>query len=223
MILSSLTTEALCNFKSNIVLNAGNKFIDLEHMEVLKQEFFKDKDVGIEYREKECLIAIQGPNSAKLLQPYLSEDLNKLQFKDFCMMKVKPLGCDIDIYRTGYTGEDGFEISIHSDHLESFTRMLFEETDLAPAGLGARDLLRLEAGLCLHGHEMNTSISPVESLLQWTIRKENHFCDFYGYEALQEIKLKKTKQKRVGLRLKEGGVPREGCELFDRKLTGNRV
>lgn len=82
-------------------------------------------------------------------------------------------GKEITFYRTGYTGEDGFEISVPNSIVEAFCDKLFEDANLKPAGLGARDCLRLEAGLCLWGHEMTEDISPVESLLQWTIRKEN--------------------------------------------------
>ena len=76
-------------------------------------------------------------------------------------------------YRTGYTGEDGFEVSVPNSIVEQFCEEIFKNQHLKPAGLGARDTLRIEAGLCLHGHEISEDISPVESLLQWTMREQN--------------------------------------------------
>ena len=137
---------ATCGLISNLVLNAGNKFKDLEHMQFIKDKYFKDKDVGIEYNEKDALVAIQGPNAHKILQNYVDVDLSKYGFKSFVNAKINRLNCDAIFYRTGYTGEDGFEVSLPENKTEQFVEMLFSETSIAPAGLGARDVLRLEAG-----------------------------------------------------------------------------
>lgn len=141
--------RVISKLSSNLVLNAGNKFKDLDHMEFIKNNFFKDKDVAIEYNETEDLIAIQGPNAHKILQKYVNVDLSRYGFKSFVKARIERLDCEAVFYRTGYTGEDGFELSIPQNKTEQLADMLFTETDIAPAGLGARDVLRLEAGMLM--------------------------------------------------------------------------
>lgn len=156
MIQFFLITKIISWLISNLVLNAGNKYKDLEHMQFIKDKFFKDKDVGIEYNETEALVAIQGPNAHKILQKYVNDDLNVYEFKSFIKTKIQRLDCSATFYRTGYTGEDGFEVSLPVTKTENFAEMLFDENDIAPAGLGARDVLRLEAGII------------IRSLFTWT-------------------------------------------------------
>lgn len=207
----------------NLVLNAGNKYKDLEHINFLKEEYFKNKEVILDFRQNVSLIALQGPESANVLQKLLKTDLSKIGFMQFFSEKIPGYPKEITFYRSGYTGEDGFEISISDCCVEKFCDELFTNSNVIPAGLGARDTLRLEVGLCLHGHEISDTISPVESLLQWTIRKKNLITDFYGFDKFLEIKGNPKKIKRVGVKLLKGGVLREGCDIFseDLKKIGN--
>lgn len=178
----------MCYLISGIVLNGGNKFKDLQHFEQVKNSSFASSDLKIEYLEQQSLIAVQGPRAAEILQNLFKTDLSKINFMSFFKETVK-LGALVEVtaYRTGYTGEDGFEVSIPSANAVDFAKFLMTQ-GVTPAGLGARDALRLEAGLCLHGHEISEGISPVESLLQWTIRKKHTETPFIGLEALQKIK-----------------------------------
>ncbi|MGZ8200049.1 MAG: glycine cleavage T C-terminal barrel domain-containing protein, partial [Methylosarcina sp.] len=115
--------------------------------------------------------------------------------------------------RSGYTGEDGFEISLENQYAERLARELLDETEVEPIGLGARDTLRLESGLCLYGHELDETITPVEAGLQWLIRKEHR--DFPGADKIHRQLAQGTEQRRVGLSI-EGKIPvREGCRLVD--------
>lgn len=191
----------------------------MDHIRFLKEKFFKSKDVGLDFRENESLIALQGPKAAHILQSLVKQDLNQISFMKF--FKEKVMGQEVIFYRTGYTGEDGFEISVPNQIVEQFCDKLFEDKQLKQAGLGARDTLRLEAGLCLHGHEITKDTSPVESLLQWTIRKQNQLTNFWGQEGYLKAKKSPPNYKRTGVVLKEGGVLRENCELFN--LQGESV
>jgi aminomethyltransferase len=92
---------------------------------------------------------------------------------------------EILVCRCGYTGEDGFEISVKTDQTEKFVDLLLQNPKLKPAGLGARDSLRLEAGLCLHGNDMNDTLSPAACTLMWTVRKQNQNLEFLGQKALE--------------------------------------
>ena len=211
------TMETTCDFKRNMVINGANKFIDLEHFEQVKSELFKNKDVKIEHLTNKSLIAVQGPKSAEILQKLFKQDLSKIGFMGFFHEKAgHGLNCEMTVYRTGYTGEDGFEISMPEENTEDFAKFLANE-QILPAGLGSRDALRLEAGLCLHGHDLSQEISPVEALLQWTIRKKNGITSFIGEEALKTIKANPPKIKRLGIKLLESGVPRENFEVFSKE------
>ena len=102
-------------------------------------------------------------------------DLSKVFFLNMLPIKIKPLDLDVGICRCGYTGEDGFEISADSDKIEKLADLIFKNPLVKPAGLGARDSLRVEAGLCLHGHDMNDKMNPLECNLMWLVRKFSKF------------------------------------------------
>ena len=120
------------------------------------------------------------------------------------------------VSRSGYTGEDGFEISLPADEAEAFARRLLADPEVAPIGLGARDSLRLEAGLCLYGHELDETIDPVEAGLAWSIQKRRRVeGGFPGAARIQAALADGPARKRVGL-LPEGRAPaREGAEIVD--------
>ena len=118
------------------------------------------------------------------------------------------------VSRSGYTGEDGYEISIASAQAESFARILLDQPDVAPIGLGARDSLRLEAGLCLYGHELDETIDPIEAALSWSIQKRRRLeGGFPGAERIQGALAIGPGRRRVGV-MPDGRAPaREGAEI----------
>src|SRR5207253_9355519 len=128
-------------------------------------------------------------------------------------------GVDCFVSRSGYTGEDGFEISVPAAHAEALASALLDHDDVLPIGLGARDSLRLEAGLCLYGHDIDTATTPVEAALSWSIQKSRRnggarAGGFFGAQKILAQLENGAPQKRVGLR-PEGRAPvREGAPLF---------
>lgn len=197
----------------HMVVNAGNKYGDLQHMFKIKQEVFPNDDITIKYLQDRALVALQGPKAHVALQKLIDKDLSKYVFMNHFFAKCVPLDTDLQICRSGYTGEDGFEISIKDNKVEEFCDLLFQNDFVKPAGLGARDTLRLEAGLCLHGNDIDATINPAEAALMWTVRKEPD-QKFIGYEALEQKKKSITK-KRAGFIVQESGVLRQGMEILD--------
>jgi aminomethyltransferase len=154
------------------------------------------------------LIALQGPRALEILQPLTETDLGAIAYYHFAEGTVAGLSCLIS--RTGYTGEDGFELYCASGDVVTLWRALLEAGaphGLIPAGLGARDTLRLEAGYCLYGHELNEQISPLEAGLGWSVKLEKGH-DFIGREALLAQKQQGLPRKLVGIELRDRGVPR---------------
>ena len=118
------------------------------------------------------------------------------------------------VSRSGYTGEDGYEISLPSSQAESFARVLLSQPDVAPIGLGARDSLRLEAGLCLYGHELDETVDPIEAALSWSIQKRRRVeGGFPGAKRIQDALTNGPARQRVGLRPDGRAPAREGAEI----------
>ena len=145
------------------VINASRKEIDFK--------YFKDnisKEIDVELISTRSLIAIQGPKSEKILSSQIGElsSLNYLDVKNFTYN-----GEILWVSRSGYTGQDGFEISIPNSLCEVFCKSILEQKGIEPIGLGARDTLRLECGLCLYGQDLNETITPIEAGLKWAIQK----------------------------------------------------
>lgn len=158
------------------------------------------------------LIAFQGPKAATILQSLTSYDLSKLKFGTSAYVPI--LGSDLHVARSGYTGEDGFEISVPDNTLAlSLANTLLENPLVQPIGLAARDSLRLEAGLCLYGHELSESITPVEAGLSWLVDKSR--SDYNGADKIvAQIKDKSlVKTVRRGITVK-GPAARENMEVF---------
>ena len=159
-----------------MVINAGCKDKDLLHLNKIIDDEFSSKDVQLEYHEEDALIAIQGPKAVLAVEQLTENTFGKLLFMESTRSKITSLGVDALFTRCGYTGEDGFEVSIKADKVVDFCDLLLDveldgEKAVGLAGLGARDSLRLEAGLCLYGNEINEGTSPVDAILQWTISK----------------------------------------------------
>lgn len=146
-----------------MVINAGCKDADLAHM----QAHLSDT-CSVEMLEDRALIALQGPHAEHILAEFCPE-VTSMKFMDVEAGEIRDIDCIIS--RSGYSGEDGFEISIPADRAEFFVRRILDHPDCEPVGLGARDSLRLEAGLCLYGNDIDTSTSPVEAALEWAIQK----------------------------------------------------
>lgn len=168
------------------------------------------------------LIALQGPAAAQVLQQLVEIDLSGIEFMNTRDIEVKGIG-DCQITRCGYTGEDGFEISIVPDQAEKLVETLCKDDRVKPAGLGARDTLRLEAGLCLHGHDITSKTTPVEAALSWTIQKRRRIDgEFPGSKVILNQLKEGSKLKRIGLMAVSGGPPaREGSMVTD--LNGNEL
>ncbi len=153
-----------------------------------------------------ALLALQGPGAAAALAPLVPDlALDSLGFLGIAEAAVA--GAPAIIARSGYTGEDGFEISLPAERAEAVARALLDRPGVAPAGLGARDSLRLEAGLCLHGQDIDETTSPVEAALTWTIGKRRRMAwDFPGAARVREELANGPRRLRVGLR-PEGRQP----------------
>ncbi len=165
-------------------------------------------------RPDRALLALQGPQAAQALER-LSPGISMLTFMK--VVRTAVAGAPAIISRTGYTGEDGFEISIEGADAERVARALLAEPEVLPIGLGARDSLRLEAGLCLYGHDIDETVDPAEADLMWSIGKRRKEAkDFPAGEKIMAGAINGTPKKRVGLR-PEGRAPaREGAEIADK-------
>jgi glycine cleavage system T protein (aminomethyltransferase) len=160
-----------------------------------------------------ALIALQGPLAAATLARLApGEGLETMAF-----MSARPARLaefETFVSRSGYTGEDGYEISLASSEAESFARLLLSQRDVAPIGLGARDSLRLEAGLCLYGHELDETIDPIEAALAWSIQKRRRAeGGFPGAKRIQAALANGPDRQRVGLRPDGRAPAREGAEI----------
>jgi aminomethyltransferase len=152
-------------------VNAGCKDKDLQNLRNEHQNNFKNKDVTIEYLEDRSLIAIQGPKAAHNLQNIVAGNLSNLSFMEASFMACPNIDELVLVSRCGYTGEDGFEVSVSDKNAVKLFDLLLKSQEVKVCGLGARDTLRLEAGLCLYGHDINDSTTPIEASLKWVIGK----------------------------------------------------
>ncbi len=194
-----------------LVVNAACKDQDFAH---LKAHLGDECDLGM--ITDRALLALQGP-AAEAALARLVPDVVDLKFMDVAIRQWDT--AELWISRSGYTGEDGFEISVPEKFAVSFTRALLAMEEVAPIGLGARDSLRLEAGMCLYGHDIDTTTSPVEGNVTWAIQKARRAGGareggFPGAARILKELAEGPSRRRVGLR-PEGRAPmREGTEVF---------
>ena len=194
-----------------VVLNAACKGSDIMH---LKSHL--EPDITVQEIEDRALIALQGPASEAVLGE-LNPQIKKMKFMD---VETLPIGgADCWVSRSGYTGEDGFEISIPAEAAEAVTREILSNKIVEFIGLGARDSLRLESGLCLYGHDIDEATTPVEASLTWAIQKArqaNGSRDggFIGSEIILNQLDNGTDKKRVGFLPQTRAPMREGVEIF---------
>ena len=189
-----------------IILNAAckdndikqiSKFLDKSHKSLLNNEL--------------SLIALQGPKSVEILEK-LIPGVSNLKFMTGSNFDYD--GEKIYITRSGYTGEDGFEISISNKKVEKFIDFLIKH-NVKPIGLGARDTLRLEAGLCLYGHDLNEKINPIEANLKWAIaKKRKETGGFNGWEKIKKLLENGCEKTRVGIKPDGKIIARENTKIF---------
>ncbi|CDW53043.1 Aminomethyltransferase [Trichuris trichiura] len=202
-----------------IVSNAGCIEKDKEHLKHACDEWRKrGRDVVVEHPPNRAVLAIQGPEAVKVVQEGVRYDLRCLFFMSSVVTKVFGIpNCRIS--RCGYTGEDGVEISVDSSNAVSLCEQLLNnsaKTSVKMAGLGARDSLRLEAGLCLYGNDMDDTTTPVEAGLAWLIAKaRRQRGDFPGADVILNQLKGNVSKRRVGLISKQGRPPRAGYSIVN--------
>lgn len=191
-----------------IVVNAATKHNDMKLMQAALGD-----TLNFALHDDRALIAIQGPKAVDALARH-SDITQKLTFMQAGPATIAGFYCHVS--RAGYTGEDGFEISVANAHAKQIAELLLAEPELEPAGLGARDSLRLEAGLCLYGHDMNADIDPVTAGIFFAIGKRRRTeGGFPGADTVLKVLEDGPAMRRVGIRF-DGRLPvREGAELVD--------
>ena len=186
-----------------VVVNAGGKEEDFKIFNEIS------KGVATVKRwDENALIALQGPKAVEVIKT-LAPDAANLSFMSYNGFKTELGG--VVIARSGYTGEDGFEILIKAENAVNITEFLLKNKNVKPIGLGARDSLRLEAGLCLYGHDLDQTISPIEAGLAWTIQKcRRERADFPGASRILDEITNKPSRKRIGIEFLDRAPAREG-------------
>ena len=203
-----------------VVVNAACKEADEAHLRAHLSE-----SCQIDSLSDRALLALQGPKAEAVLAKFCAE-APAMRFMDAGPHEVAGLACFVS--RSGYTGEDGFEISVPADRAAQLAKALLEDADVLPIGLGARDSLRLEAGLCLYGHDIDTTTTPVEGALEWSMQKSRRsggarVGGYLGAERLLGQLASGTSRRRVGLK-PEGRAPvREGAPLFADQASSEPV
>ena len=194
-----------------VVVNAACKEADIARMRAALEP-----EISVTYIKDRALMALQGP-AAEAVLAAMNPAVAEMKFMDVATLDLNGTECWVS--RSGYTGEDGYEISVPGDQATDLARALLAHDDVMPIGLGARDSLRLEAGLCLCGHDIDESTLPAEAGLVWSIQRARRAggeraAGFPGAEAILAQMADGPARRRVGLR-PEGRAPmREGVELF---------
>ena len=199
-----------------VVLNAACKDSDIVHLRTLLEP-----DISIEVIEIRALIALQGPASEAVLSEFNSQ-IKAMNFMDVETLSIA--GAECWVSRSGYTGAHGFEISKPASAAESVTKSILSKEKVEFIGLGARDSLRLEAGLCLYGHDIDDATSPVEAALTWAIQKVRRTHGeraggFMGSEIISQQIETGTDKKRVGFLPQTRAPMREGIEIFATEVS----
>lgn len=208
-----------------MVINAGCKDKDLAHIrQHISDANSKGMDISLEVIEDHELLALQGPKAASVMQELVpaEEDLSKMAFMTAKHIPVAGVPCLVS--RCGYTGEDGFEVSVPADKTIEFFENLTSRDEVLPIGLGARDSLRLEAGLCLYGNDIDETTSPVEAGLTWTIgKRRREEGGFLGEETILKHLNEGITRRRMGFVMPKGAPARGGEDILnsDGEVVGN--
>lgn len=218
-IIDDFVVSRLEEEKFLLVPNATNREKDYNWL-VKKAEGFKVKIEDVS--DRVAMFAVQGPNAEKTLQKICTTDLSKIE--RFKCATAKLADVEVFLSRTGYTGEDGFEVYIWNAPLDKPNNALKvwnavleagKPFGIEPCGLGARDTLRLEAGLCLYGNDIDENTTPLEARLGFVVKFQKD--NFIGKNALLKQKEEGIKRKRVGLQMIEQGIPRQGFKIYNNK------
>ena len=201
-IIDDLIITKLSDEKFFIVLNAGCKDKDSAWIRQNLPTHLKFTELS-----DRSLIAVQGTKSVEVLSQLLTETPENLPYMNIGFYKLQS-GQEVFVSRTGYTGEDGFEVSIPNNLVEKFWLDLSSNPAVKPIGLGARDSLRLEMGYPLYGHDLDDSTSPIEASIGWVVSKTNQ--DFIGANRVLLEKSSTPNRKRMGVKLLDRGIAREG-------------
>jgi aminomethyltransferase len=197
-----------------LVVNAARKEVDYDHINARLPA-----SVRLEPQPQRALLALQGPAAGRVMLE-LSPAAQALAFMTGATFRLGGIDCHVS--RSGYTGEDGFEISVPAERADELARLLLAQDGVEPIGLGARDSLRLEAGLCLYGHDIDETTSPVEAGLAWSIQKRRRADGgFPGARRIGEELAHGAKRRRVGIRPDGRAPAREGTEIL--ALMGERL
>ena len=197
-----------------LVVNAARKEADYNHISERLPT-----SVRLEPLPERALVALQGPSAGQVMFE-LSPAAHALAFMTGATVRLGGIDCHVS--RSGYTGEDGFEISVPAARANELARLLLAQDGVEPIGLGARDSLRLEAGLCLYGHDIDEATSPVEAGLAWSIQKRRRAeGGFPGARRIGEELAHGAKRRRVGIRPDGRAPAREGTEIL--ALLGERL
>jgi aminomethyltransferase len=195
-----------------MVVNASRKGADFAHLQANLP-----KGVSATMLDDRALLALQGPEAARVLARFAPE-VTAMRFMDARPMNL--LGADCFVTRSGYTGEDGFEISVPAEQAERIARRLLDEPEVMPIGLGARDSLRLEAGLCLYGNDIDETTTPVEAGIEWAIGKRRRSeGGFPGAARILAELADGPRRRRVGLRPEGRSPARAHSRILDASGT----
>ena len=190
------------------VFNASNRLADVAWFAEQRDCISLGADL-VDRTLETALIGVQGPRAQAIVQPLCDADLEPLA--GYAFIQTKVAGVPALVSRTGYTGEDGFEIMVPAEAAGAIWSRL-SEAGAVPCGLGARDTLRTEAGFALYGHDIDRTTNPYEARIGWVVSLGK--SQFVGRDALQRIKAEGSKRRLVGLRVAAGGVPRQGFAVL---------
>jgi aminomethyltransferase len=190
-----------------MVVNASNAAKDFDHIARHAKRFAARV---IDASEEMALLALQGPKAAEILQTITKTDLSTIKYYHFTEGLVA--GQPAIISRTGYTGEDGFELYVENEFAVPIWNSLMQTGRVTPAGLGARDTLRLEMGMALYGNDIDDTVTPLEANLGWLVKLPKG--DFVGRDVLAAQKEQGVKKKLVGFTMQDRNFPRHGYPVF---------
>ena len=191
-----------------IVVNASNATKDWAHISPAAAAF---DCVMTDVSDETALLALQGPMAHQILKPFTDVDLEPIEYYHFRTGSVAGVP-DVVVSRTGYTGEDGFELYLPNAHATTVWKALTADGRVTPAGLGARDSLRLEMGMALYGNDIDDTVTPYEANLGWIVKLQKG--DFTGRDALVRQKAEGVTRKLVGFTSSEKVFPRHGYSVF---------
>jgi aminomethyltransferase len=191
-----------------LVVNASNKDKDFAHI-LAQQEGFDATLTDVS--DTVALLALQGPRAQEILAPLTILDLDRIEYYHFAVGVVGGIP-DVTVSRTGYTGEDGFELYFPHTQAQVMWDALTRRGDVTPCGLGARDTLRLEMGMALYGNDIDDTVTPLEANLAWIVKLQKG--DFTGRDALVRQKAEGVQKKLVCFTLSERAIARHGYPVF---------